>query len=93
MMELNFLLEEKIEKKNNICINMFCYENQLTFPTYVSGQIFENSMDLLLVTDGDKSHYVYIIMVELASKMAQSGIKYNTNKFGIKRCRIWSSFI
>ena len=35
----------KIEKKNNICINVFC---------------FENSMDILLVTDGDKSHYVYI---------------------------------
>ena len=39
---------------------MFCYENKLTFPFYVSDQKFENSMDLLLVTDGDKSHYVYI---------------------------------
>ena len=48
----------KIEK--NICINVFCYENKLTFPIYVSDQKFENSMDLLLVTDGDKSHYVYI---------------------------------
>ena len=27
---------------------------------YVSDQKFENSMDLLLVTDCDKSHYVYI---------------------------------
>ena len=50
----------KIKKKNNICINMFCYKNKLTFPVYVSDQKFENSMDLLLVTDGDKSHYVYI---------------------------------
>ena len=39
---------------------MFCYENKLTFPIYVSDQKFENSMDLLLITDGDKSHYVYI---------------------------------
>ena len=39
---------------------MFCYENRLTFPIYVSDQKFENSMDLLLVTDGDKSHYVFI---------------------------------
>ena len=48
----------KIEKKNNIYINLFCYENKLTFPIYISDQKFENSMDLLLITDGDKSHYV-----------------------------------
>ena len=28
----------KIETKNNICINVFCYENKLTFPIYVSDQ-------------------------------------------------------
>ena len=39
---------------------MFYYENKLTFPIYVSDQKFENSMDLLLLIDGDKSHYVYI---------------------------------
>ena len=50
----------KIEKKSNICINVFCYENKLTFPIYVSDQKFENSMDLLLVIDENKSHYVYI---------------------------------
>ena len=50
----------KIEKKNNICINVFCYENKLNFPIYVSDQKFENSMDLLPVIDENKSHYVYI---------------------------------
>ena len=44
----------KIETKNNICINVFCYENKLTFPIYVSNQKFENSMDLLLVIDDTK---------------------------------------
>ena len=39
---------------------MYCYENKLTFPIYVSDQKLENSMDLLLVIDGNKSHYVYI---------------------------------
>ena len=43
----------KIEKKNNICINVFCHENKLTFPIYLSDQKFENLMDLLLITDGD----------------------------------------
>ena len=50
----------KIETKNNIYINMFCYENKLIFPIYISNQKLKNSMDLLLVTDGGKSHYVYI---------------------------------
>ena len=46
--------------KNKICINIFCYENRLTFPIFISDQKFENSIDLLLIFDGDKSHYVYI---------------------------------
>ena len=36
------------------------YENRLVFPIYVSDQKFKDSMDLLLLTDNDKSHYVYI---------------------------------
>ena len=57
----------KIEEKNNICINVFCYENKLTFPIFVLDQKFEKSMDLLLVismdllfVDENKSHYMYI---------------------------------
>ena len=49
----------KIEVKNNICINVFGYENKLVFPIYVSDQKFEDSMHLLLLIDDDKSH-VYI---------------------------------
>ena len=50
----------KIEVKNNICINVFGYRDELVFPIYVSDQKFEDSMDLLLLIDDDKSHYVYI---------------------------------
>ena len=39
---------------------MFGYKNELVFPIYVSDQKFKDSMDLLLLTDDDKSHYVYI---------------------------------
>ena len=39
---------------------MFGYENQLVFPIYVSDQTFKSSIDLLLLIDDDKSHYVYI---------------------------------
>ena len=27
-----------IEQKNNICISVFCYENDLVYPVYVSDQ-------------------------------------------------------
>ena len=47
MMELNFL-----SKKKNL-------RKWATFSIYVSDQKFKKSMDFLLVTDGDKSHYVY----------------------------------
>ena len=49
-----------IEVKNNIYINAFGYEHDLVLPIYVSDQKFEDSMDLLLLIDDDKSHYVYI---------------------------------
>ena len=50
----------KIETKNNNCINVYFYENKLTFPIYVSDQKFEKSIDLLFVIDENKSHYMYI---------------------------------
>ena len=50
----------KIEVKNNTCTNVFGYENKFLFPIYVSDRKFENSVDLLLLIDDDKSHYVYI---------------------------------
>ena len=46
--------------KTNIFINVFCYENKLTFPIYISGQKFENSMDLLLIINESKSRYMYV---------------------------------
>ena len=43
---------------------MFCYENKLVSSIYVSDQKFENSLDLLLVIDENKSHYVYMKNVD-----------------------------
>ena len=50
----------KIETQNNICINVFGYENELVFLIFISEQKFEDSMDLLLLFEDDKSHCVYI---------------------------------
>ena len=50
---MRFPVEEKdfkkIEVQNNICINVFGYENQLVFSIYVSNQTFKISIDLLLL--------------------------------------------
>ena len=45
---------------NNICINKFGYENELVYPIFISKQTFEDSTDLLLLTENDKTHYVYL---------------------------------
>ena len=47
----------RFERQNNICINLFSYENNLTYPVYVSDQKSENCIDLLLISDENKSHY------------------------------------
>ena len=39
---------------------MFCYESGLTYPIYVSNQKFKDCMDLLLISNQNKSHYMYI---------------------------------
>ena len=50
----------RIERQNNNHINVFCYENNLTYPVSASDQKFKNCMDLLLISDENKLHYVYI---------------------------------
>ena len=39
---------------------MFCYEKGIIYPLYISGEKFSDCMDLLLIFDENKSHYVYI---------------------------------
>ena len=61
---IEFLVQEKyfnkIEIKDDICINIFGYENKLVFSIYISDKKFEDSMDLLHLIDNDKSYYIYI---------------------------------
>ena len=50
----------KIEKQNEIRINVFGYENKQPYPIYVSKEKYDNEMNLLLITENDKKHYVLI---------------------------------
>ena len=47
----------KIEKKNNIRINVFGYEEKQLFPIYISKESFEDHMELLLIT-GESEEFV-----------------------------------
>ena len=73
----------RIERQNNICINVFCYENNLTYPVYVSDEKFGNCMDLLLMSDENKSHYVYI---KVFNKFMCNKTKYKNKKYFCKCC-------
>ena len=45
---------------------MFCYENNFFSIVYVSDQKFDDRMDLLLISDKNKSHYMYIkVLIDL----------------------------
>ena len=62
---------------------MFCYENKLTFPIYISHQKFENSINLLIVIDENKSHYVYI---KDSNRLMFNKTKNKNKKYFSKSC-------
>ena len=48
----------KIEKQNEININVFGYENKKPYPIYTSTEKFEDHMESLLITENESKHYV-----------------------------------
>ena len=50
----------KIEKQNEININVFGYENKQPYPIYTSKEKYEKHMELLLITEDENKHYVLI---------------------------------
>ena len=50
----------KIEKQNSIRINVFGYENEQPYPIHISKATFKDQMNLLLITEDEKKHYVLI---------------------------------
>ena len=50
----------KIDTNNDIRISVFVYVKNKVYPIYSSKQNFENYMELLLVNNKGKSHYIYI---------------------------------
>ena len=50
----------KIEKQNNIRINLFGFEEKQIFPIHISKEKHQDHMELLLITEGENKHYVLI---------------------------------
>ena len=55
----------------------------MVYPVYVSNKKFENCMDLLLITDKNKSHYVYI---KSFNRFMCNETKNNNKKHFCKYC-------
>ena len=73
----------KISVLNKININIFCYENKVIFPVYLSEQSLGDSMDLLLVSNGFINHYVYI---KDFNRLMFSKTKNKNKKWFCKSC-------
>ena len=50
----------KIEKQNEININVFGYEDKQKYPIFVSKEKYDKEMNLLLITENENKHYVLI---------------------------------
>ena len=62
---------------------MFCYENKVVYPVYLSDQKFSDSIYLLLISDKFKSHYVYIKNFD---RVMFNKTKYKGKKYFCKNC-------
>ena len=67
----------KTKVQNKICINV------VVFPVYLSDQKFSDSMDLLLISDKFKSHYMYIKDFD---RFMFNKIKLRGKKYFCKNC-------
>ena len=51
---------KKLVKQNSIKINVFGYEERQPYPIHISKETFEDQMNLLLISEEEKKHYVLI---------------------------------
>ena len=45
-----------IKVQDKVCIEVFCYQNKLVYPVYLSNQKFSDGIGLLLISNEFKSH-------------------------------------
>ena len=72
-----------IEDMNEICINVFSYEDKIVCPVYVSKKKCDDCMNLLMIHKGNKSHYVY---VKDFNRLMFNASKHGNKKWFCMRC-------
>ena len=50
----------KIEKQNNINVNILGYDDKQVFPLYISNEKFDDHMEVLLFSEKENKHYILI---------------------------------
>ena len=78
----------KIEKRNSININVFGYENEQKFPSCTSKEKFEDHLNLLLITNEEKQHYV---LIKDFNQFMYNQTKHEHRKFFCMYCPQWFS--
>ena len=73
----------KIEKQNNININVFGYEDRQPYPIYVSKEKYEDCMSLLLITENENKHYV---LIKDFNKLMYNQTKHKERKHFCMHC-------
>ena len=73
----------KIEKQNEININVFGYEDKQPYPIYVSKEKNEDHMNLLLITENENKHYV---LIKDFNKFMYHQTKHNERKHFCMYC-------
>ena len=80
---VNIKQYNKIEKQNEININVFGYENKQPYPIHVSKEKYENHIELLLITETDNKHYV---LIEDFNRFMYNQTKHKESKHFCMHC-------
>ena len=73
----------KIEVQNSINVNVFGYEDKQFYPIFVSKGSNEKVLNLLLVTEGEKKHYV---LIKDFTSLMYNKTKYRERKYFCMHC-------
>ena len=73
----------KIEKQNNIRVNVFGYEEKQPYVIYVSKEKFNSCLNLLLITEGETKHYC---LLKDFNKFMHSQTNHNGRKHFCMYC-------
>ena len=73
----------KIEAQNSINVNVFGYEDKQFYPIYMSKQNYNEVLNLLLITEGEKKHY---LLIKDFNRMMYNKAKHQHRKHFCMHC-------